>query len=82
MNFVVFRHGYNTANNPSRDGGPEAVPVARVEADTAEEACRLASLRVTVYHNQYLYPRPADEVDAENAELDSRVGPVDFQQEG
>lgn len=74
--WIVYRHGYNAANNSARNGGPEAVPVARVEAETEDEAARLAAKRVTVYNNQHLYAEPAEEVDAEEAETDRRVRPI------
>ena len=69
----VYRHGYNAANNSARHGGPISVPVARVEAETADEACDLAAKRVTVYNGQYLYATDAAEEDAKEAEIDRRV---------
>ncbi|HET7042224.1 MAG TPA: hypothetical protein VFI13_09390 [Gemmatimonadales bacterium] len=71
--WIVFRHGYNAANNSALGGGPVAVPVARVQAETAGEACDLAGKKVTVYSNQYLYAEDAEEYDRRQAEEDSRV---------
>jgi hypothetical protein len=70
MRFYVYRYGSNAANQPMEPG---PVKVATVEADTADEACRLAARRVTCYANQQLAARPADEVDADEAEVDRRV---------
>ena len=75
--FVVTRHAYNSANNPSRQGGPSAVPVARVKAETEEEACQLARRRVTVYPNQQLSAEDAEEWDRRNQEIEERVKLID-----
>lgn len=76
MEYVVFRTGYNAANNPAREGGCETVPVARVTADSAGEAVRLAGRRVSCYHNQSLSAVPAADYDAEQKRLDDAVRPV------
>lgn len=72
MMYVVYRHGWNSANQPS-SSSPEKVEVARVEAGSPEAACDLARQRVTVYHNQNLSAEPASEVDAREAEIDRKV---------
>ncbi len=67
--FIVYRHGWNEANqNPAR-GLPAKMAVARIEANDAEEACRLAVERVTLRENQRLSAEPAAEVDARQNEL-------------
>jgi hypothetical protein len=71
--WVVYRRGYNAANNSALHGGPESVPVARVQAEDEEEACRLAARRVTVYNNQSLHAEPAEEHDAREVEEADRV---------
>lgn len=73
MRYIVFRRGYNSANNPAMNGGPETVPVADVEAESPEQACELAGKVVTTYHNQTLFARPAADVEAERAELAEKV---------
>lgn len=74
MRYYVYRRGWNTANNPSRYGGPETVMVAEVEADTEEQARQLAlDAGVTCYNNQGLFAKEADKVDAKQADLNKRV---------
>lgn len=75
MQFIVYRTGYNKANNPISECGPETAPLARVEAASAEEAVALALKRFSCYANQSLHARPAEEADAEEAEIDRRVSP-------
>ena len=36
--YVVYRHGWNASNQSPERGLPEKMPVARVEADSPEEA--------------------------------------------
>jgi hypothetical protein len=74
MRYYVYRYGSNGANQPM-DPGP--VHVATVEADDADEATTLALRRVTCYANQTLEARPADQVDALEAEIDARVEVID-----
>ena len=47
--------------------------VARIEAGSAEEACRLAAPRVTLHENQHLTAEPAEEVDARENNLNLRA---------
>lgn len=70
MRYYVYRHGSNAANQ-SMDPGPRLV--AEVEAESEEKACDLASQRVTVYNNQCLSARLADEVDGEEKTIDELV---------
>jgi hypothetical protein len=65
--YVVYRHGFNEANQSPERGLPEKMPVARVQADSPEEACRLAAREVTLADNQHLSAEPADVEDAKEA---------------
>jgi hypothetical protein len=40
--FVVYRHGWNKINQDPDKGLPEKMAVARIEAENADDACRLA----------------------------------------
>jgi hypothetical protein len=71
--YVVYRHGWNAANQSREAGLPEKMPVARLDADSPEEACRLAASRVTLQDNQHLSAEPADEVDAHENNLNLRA---------
>jgi hypothetical protein len=62
--YIIYRHGWNEVNQNPDHGLPEKQPVLRVEADTPEEACRLAWEQVLVLDNQYLTAEPAAPVDA------------------
>jgi hypothetical protein len=61
---VVYRHGYNEADQRPEQGLPEKMPVLRLEADSAEDACRRAARQVTLAAGQHLSAEPADEADA------------------
>jgi hypothetical protein len=61
--YIVYRHGFNAANQDPGRGLPEKMPVARVQANNPEEACRLAAAQVTLEGNQRLTAEPADAVD-------------------
>ena len=67
--FVVYRHGRDDANQSAAQGLPEKMAVARVTADTAEEACRIAQGRVTLAEHQCLTAEPAADVDAKEREM-------------
>ena len=71
--YVVYRHGWNEDNQSAAHGLPEKMPVARLEADSPEDACRLARARVTLHDNQYLSAEPADEVDARENNLNLKA---------
>jgi hypothetical protein len=78
--YVVYRHGWND-DNQSRDNGlPEKMAVARIEAGSPEDACRLAKARVTLHENQYLSAEPAEEVDARENNLNLRAEALENQQ--
>ena len=67
--YVVYRHGWNDANQSAALGLPEKMAVARVEAVSPEEACEQASKQVTLLANQHLSAEPAAEVDAKEQAL-------------
>jgi hypothetical protein len=71
--YVIYRHGWNADNQDPRAGLPEKMPVARLEAASAEEACRLATPRVTLRTNQSLSAEPAEEVDARENNLNLKA---------
>lgn len=71
--FVVYRHGWNEANQNPESGLPEKMAVARVQAGDADEACRLAAQRVTLEPNQRLSAEPAAEVDARENNLNLKA---------
>ncbi|HEY7424565.1 MAG TPA: hypothetical protein VH682_10080 [Gemmataceae bacterium] len=71
--YVVYRHGWNAANQSPAAGLPKKMAVARLEAGSPEEACRQAAPRVTLHENQYLSAEPAEEVDARENNLNLRA---------
>jgi hypothetical protein len=71
--YVVYRHGWSEANQPPEHGLPQKMPVARVEAGSADEACRVAARQVTLTADQCLSAEPAAEVDAKEHNLNLRV---------
>lgn len=62
--YVIYRHGWNADNQSPQAGLPEKMPVARIDADSPEDACQIAAAQATLHENQYLTAEPADEVDA------------------
>jgi hypothetical protein len=71
--YIVYRHGWNEANQRPETGVPEKMPVLRVDAESPEDACRLAARSVSVEAGQYLSAEPAAEVDAHEANLDLKA---------
>jgi hypothetical protein len=71
--YVVYRHGWNAENQSPEAGLPEKMPVLRLEAANAQEACRLAEPRVSLQANQFLSAEPAEEVDARENNLNLRA---------
>jgi hypothetical protein len=71
--YVVYRHGWDEVNQNPAQGVPEKMPVLRVEAASADEACRLAAQRVPVAPSQHLSAEPAQEVDAKEHDISRRV---------
>jgi hypothetical protein len=74
--YIVYREGWNKANQPPEHGLPQKMPVARVQANSPEEACRLAAPQVTLANNQRLTAEPADVVDAKENQLNLKTEAV------
>jgi hypothetical protein len=58
--FIVYRHDA---------GATEKRPVARVEANDADEACRIAARQATLGAGQRLSAEPAEPADQHEADL-------------
>ena len=71
--YVVYRHGSNPVNQSPDRGLPEKMPVARIRADSPEQACLLAQKEVTIQDDQFLSAEPADVVDAQVNNLDLKA---------
>src|SRR5690242_16630563 len=71
--YVVYRHGWDEANQNPAQGLPEKMCVARVEAGSPEEACRLALRQVSLRASQRLTAEPADEADAKEDALNLKA---------
>jgi hypothetical protein len=67
--YVVYRHGWDEANQSPERGQPQKMAVTRVEADTPEEACRRAQPALTLAPGQYLSAELAQRVDAKESTL-------------
>jgi hypothetical protein len=68
--YVIYRHGFNEANQKAEEGLPEKMPVLRVQAQSPEEAVRRAAKQVSVGAGQRLTAEPAAGVDAKENDLD------------
>jgi hypothetical protein len=75
--YVVYRHGWDRANQDAERGLPWKMPVLRVAADGPEDACRLAAAQVTLRPDQRLTAEPADEVDARENNLNLKAEAVE-----
>jgi hypothetical protein len=71
--YIVYRHGLAEATQSASQGLPEKMPVARIEAESEADACRLATQLVAVSPGQYLSAEPAEAADAEEANINRRV---------
>jgi len=71
--YIVYRHGWNEANQDPARGLLEKMPVARIQANSPEEACRLAARQVTLFQGQYLRAESAEQVDARVNNIDLKV---------
>lgn len=77
--YVVYRHGWNADNQNPQAGLPEKMPVARIDADSPEDACRRAVTSVTLHDHQTLSAEPADEVDARENNLNLKAEALEVQ---
>ena len=78
--FVVYRHGWDRANQDVERGLPWKMPVLRVEAEGPDDACRRALEQVTLQPDQHLSAEPADEADARENNLNLKaeaIGPAE-----
>lgn len=75
--YIIYRHGWNENNQRQDAGLPEKMPVARIEAQSPEDACKQSLQQVTVLANQYLTAEPADEVDARENNLNLKAEALD-----
>ena len=71
--YIVFRNGWDESNQSRSQGLPEKMAVLRVEADSAEEACRFAASHVSVTPRQHLSAEPADAADSEEMNRNLRA---------
>jgi hypothetical protein len=71
--YVIYRHGWNEANQKAEDGLPEKVPVLRVQARSPEDAVRRAMKQASVAAGQRLIAEPAAGVDAKANNLDLKA---------
>jgi hypothetical protein len=60
--FIIYRHDRGRPDADKR-------PVARVQASSAEDACRIAAGQVTLDANQHLSAEPAEPADTHEADL-------------
>jgi hypothetical protein len=72
--YIVYRHGWNVANQNPAHGLPQKQAVLRLYANSPEEACELARPQVEVLDNQYLTAEPAADVDAKENQLNQKAG--------
>ncbi len=78
--YVIYRHGWNEANQSPSHGLPEKMAVARIEAGSPEEACRLALSQVSLLPGQHLSAEPAEEVDARLQNVNLKVEALERQE--
>jgi hypothetical protein len=71
--YIVYRHGWNDANQSPEHGMPKKQAVLRVQADSPEAACRLARAQVSVLGDQYLTAEDAAEIDAKEEQLNRKA---------
>ena len=63
--YVIYRHGWDETNQSEARGEPETMAVLRVEANSPEDACRVARQQVPLGPNQRLSAQLAAVVDAQ-----------------
>jgi hypothetical protein len=72
-NYVVYRRGWNDANQSRAKGMPEKMAVLRLDADSPEDACRQARSQITLFGDQTLSAEPAAHADAYENKLNQSV---------
>src|SRR5437764_4809998 len=73
MQYIVYRLGWSDANQKPQQGLPQKMAVMRVDAGSAEEACRLAATQVSLTASQRLVAEPADAADDKEVNRNLRV---------
>jgi hypothetical protein len=71
--YVIYRHGFDEANQKAEDGLPAKMPVLRVQAKNPEEAVQLAAKHVSVGSGQRLTAELAAWLDAKENNLDLKA---------
>jgi len=79
--YIVYRHGWNPANQDPDRGLPEKMPVVRLQADSPEDAIIRARGQVSVVDGQFLSAEPADAVDARVNNLGLKAEALERQEE-
>ncbi len=79
--YIIYRHGWNEANQDPAHGLPEKMAVARLQAGSPEEACQLAARQVDLQPGQHLSAESAAEVDARLQNMDLKVEALERQEE-
>ena len=74
--YIVYRHGWNEANQNPHQGMPKKQAVLRLEAGSPEEACHLAKPQVSLLGDQYLTAELAADVDAKEAQLNVKASGI------
>lgn len=72
--YIVYRHGWNDVNQNPRHGLPKKQAVLRLQADSPEAACQLATPQVSLLGDQYLTAESAAEIDAKEEQRNSKAG--------
>src|SRR5262245_34007170 len=62
--FIIYRHDRPGAGAEADRADPDKRPVARVQAKSAEDACRIASGQIALGADQHVSAEPADAADA------------------
>jgi len=71
--FIIFRHGFDESTPCADQGLSEKMAVARIEAESADEACAIAGQIIALGPNQSLSAAPADVADAREQDINRRV---------
>lgn len=78
--FIVSRHGWNEVNQVRSHGLPEKMALARIQADSPDEACWLALEQVSLVAGQHLSAEPAEVVDARLNNVNLRIEALESQE--
>ena len=67
--FIIYRHDRGRPDAELDRGDSNKRPVARVQANDAADACRIAAKQLTLDAGQHLSAEPADTADARETDL-------------